>query len=201
MRSVYRSAGSWAINRASPGPYTISAMSRIFRERWLRPAPTMWRACGFYWELQDRRSIASTLGKIGLVACQQGDAASGVPLLGGAEAVFDSLGVKLLPDEATEQERAVAQARQQLGEPAAEAAWNAGRALSFDQALAYVPELYGLLSRPTPQPHCTVCLIPKRFGTDRATRKGRGGESAQADLALWQPRMDSPGQRCPLLNP
>src|SRR5581483_2437546 len=47
---------------------------------------------------------------------------------------------------------------------------------------------------PTPRPHCTVCLIPKRFGTDRAPRKGRGGESAQADLVRLQPRIPSPGK-------
>jgi len=46
-----------------------------------------------------------------------------------------------------------------------------------------------------PQPHCTVCLIPKRFGTDRATRKGRGVESALADLVLFQKRFEPPRKK------
>src|SRR5581483_8508138 len=49
--------------------------------------------------------------------------------------------------------------------------------------------LRGRTYPPTPRHGLSV---PKRFGTDRATLKGRGGESAQADFVRFETRFQPP---------
>jgi hypothetical protein len=59
-------------------------------------------------------------------------------LFGAAESLRERLGAEMMPDERVEYDQALNALRASLGDQAAafEAAWQAGRALSFEDALA-----------------------------------------------------------------
>jgi hypothetical protein len=61
-------------------------------------------------------------------------------LFGAAEALCEANTWRLLSDSLIDRDRCVAVARARLGEAAFVAAWEEGRALSLDQAVAYALE-------------------------------------------------------------
>jgi predicted ATPase/transcriptional regulator with XRE-family HTH domain len=81
--------------------------------------------------------IAWCLAGLGMVAMAQGRAERAARLLGAAKAPFDATGSYLLPPDRAEFDRNAAAANAQLGEEAFAAAWEAGQALTLDQAIAY----------------------------------------------------------------
>ncbi|HEU5104118.1 MAG TPA: tetratricopeptide repeat protein [Roseiflexaceae bacterium] len=81
--------------------------------------------------------IAYCLRGLGGVAVAQGQPERGARLLSVAEALFDAYGHVMNPTARDEHDREVASTREQLGETAFAAAWQAGRGMPLEQAIAY----------------------------------------------------------------
>jgi predicted ATPase/DNA-binding XRE family transcriptional regulator len=81
--------------------------------------------------------IAYCLAGSGWVAMGQGWAERAARLLGAAKTPFDAAGDLLAPIDRAEFDRNVAAARAQLGDEAFAAAWQAGQAMTLEQAVAY----------------------------------------------------------------
>jgi hypothetical protein len=80
--------------------------------------------------------IAYCLAGLSWVAMSQGRAERAARLLGAAKAPFDAAGDLLSAIDRAEFDRNVATARAKLGEDAFAAAWQAGQAMTLDQAVA-----------------------------------------------------------------
>ncbi len=91
-------------------------------------------------EIGDRQAVAESMAGLGLIALAQGQAERSVRLLAVAAAQRDAIGVPLLPAEREEQQRTLDTARNQLAHTTFETAWTEGRAMSLEEAIAYVKE-------------------------------------------------------------
>ncbi len=89
-----------------------------------------------YRELGDRRMIAYLLEDIGGLLALQGDSERALRLAGAASLVRESLNLPLSAADQRRLDEALEPARQALGEAAAARAWNAGRDLPLDDAMA-----------------------------------------------------------------
>lgn len=87
-------------------------------------------------EVGDRMNAADCLQNLGSVAVEQGQLERAARLLGAAEALRERLGVALGPLDRAASEPTVAALRERLGAENAEAAWQRGRSLSLDEAVA-----------------------------------------------------------------
>jgi predicted ATPase/DNA-binding SARP family transcriptional activator len=85
----------------------------------------------------EKRGAATCLEGLAAVACAQKQAERAARLFGAAAALRDTLGAPLLLREQTEQDAHLALLRQTLGKPAFTTAYQAGRALTWEQAAAY----------------------------------------------------------------
>ncbi len=108
-------------------------------------------------ELGDRSGIALSLAGMAGVASVQGYPERSAQLFGTAEALFASMSLVVAPVHRAEYDRNHEIARAQLGEDAFAAAWEAGRAMTIEQAIAYAleppPETPSAPTPPTaPQP-------------------------------------------------
>jgi predicted ATPase/Tfp pilus assembly protein PilF len=90
--------------------------------------------------LGNRNEIAYSLDGLAAVAARQGAWARSARLAGAAQGLRDAIGYELEPIDRAFRERYVAEVREQLGEAALEAALAEGRALTLEQAIAYVQE-------------------------------------------------------------
>jgi DNA-binding CsgD family transcriptional regulator len=118
--------------------YALFALGSVLRDRDRHDAALT--------DFVDMLAICRDLGdRLGFAQCFEGMAPSlvslgyparAVRLLGAAEPIRQSLASPLPPSEAPVVERAMALARDALGQEAFEAAWSAGQALSPEQALA-----------------------------------------------------------------
>jgi predicted ATPase/class 3 adenylate cyclase len=86
-------------------------------------------------ELGDRWALAYLLEDIGRLAAPQGQPERALRLAGAASALRDSIHAPLSSAEQAKLERALAPARQALSVEAQSAAWEAGRAMTAEQAL------------------------------------------------------------------
>jgi len=86
-------------------------------------------------ELGDKADIARCLAGLGGVI-QQGLPERGARLFGAADVLFDASSLVVDPLNRADHDRNLAAARAQLGDDAFAAAWEAGRALTLEQALA-----------------------------------------------------------------
>jgi non-specific serine/threonine protein kinase len=84
--------------------------------------------------------ICGGLEGLAAAAALDGEAQRAAQLLGAAAALHESVGFVLEPDQALVVDPAVDRARTQLGEEAFAATWEAGRALTLEQAIAYALE-------------------------------------------------------------
>ncbi|CAN5874969.1 adenylate/guanylate cyclase domain-containing protein [soil metagenome] len=89
-------------------------------------------------DLGDRRTLAYLLENIGVLLALQGNAAHALQLVGAAVTLRETLGTPLSPAEHNQLENALEPARQTLGIAAATVAWEAGRALTLEEAIATV---------------------------------------------------------------
>jgi predicted ATPase/class 3 adenylate cyclase len=102
-------------------------------------------------ELGDTRLIAHCLtGLAGVAATGQPERAG--RLFGAGAALFDAIGAGLDPADRAERDRNAAAARGALGEAPFAAAWEAGRALPAEEAIALASEALLALSRRTRVP-------------------------------------------------
>jgi DNA-binding CsgD family transcriptional regulator len=87
-------------------------------------------------ELGNRPDIAFNLAGMAGVAAAEGQPQRSARLFGAAEAVFDAIGLVLEPQDRAEYDRNAAVARAHLGADAFAAAWEAGRTMTIEQAIA-----------------------------------------------------------------
>jgi hypothetical protein len=87
-------------------------------------------------ELGDRVTSAWCLAGLGSAAALDEEPERAARLWGAAERLRAALGCRAAPAARATYERAMAQARAQLGDQAFAAAWDAGAALSLDEAIA-----------------------------------------------------------------
>ncbi|BDI30813.1 hypothetical protein CCAX7_28640 [Capsulimonas corticalis] len=88
-------------------------------------------------EWGDKATFANGLEGIAAVLLAQDEAAKAVRLWGASQSLRDSIGVPIPPDEQKERDRQIEQSRQALGDAAFDAAWDKGRDLTSEQAIAY----------------------------------------------------------------
>ena len=86
-------------------------------------------------ELGDRSGIAVTMEGIAAVAADAGEPEGAVRLFGAADALREATGMPLTPDDRPDYERSVAAARSRLDDSTFSATWDAGRALSLEDAV------------------------------------------------------------------
>jgi predicted ATPase/DNA-binding XRE family transcriptional regulator/uncharacterized protein HemY len=88
-------------------------------------------------ELRDQMSAAFHLESLGTLAAAQNQIKRSAWLFGAAEALYPPLRFEMSAAELTEHDRAVAAARAALGEEAYRAAYEEGKKMTLDQAVAY----------------------------------------------------------------
>ena len=88
-------------------------------------------------EIGDKLNISWVLLEIADISAQQEQMERAVRLWAAAEVLRESIGSSLLPYMRSKHDCALAAARDSLGETAFEKAWEQGRAMSLDQAIAY----------------------------------------------------------------
>jgi predicted ATPase/class 3 adenylate cyclase len=116
------------------GHHTVAQVARL--QGRLDEAAVHYRDSIRYWhELGDTASLTEPLQGLAAVAIAQGDIARGVRLLGANEAIRTRLGGGP-PPEWLRLGDPLADARMKLGDEAYESAWQAGQALTIDQAVA-----------------------------------------------------------------
>jgi predicted ATPase/transcriptional regulator with XRE-family HTH domain len=89
-------------------------------------------------EIGDRRVISHIMSRMGGQAMLEGDPERAARLFGVAEMMLGQIGAKLPPSIRKDQEHFETIAQNRLGEKAYKAAWEEGKALSLEQAVAYV---------------------------------------------------------------
>ena len=91
--------------------------------------------------MADRTNGAYCMHGLAAIAGAQGEPGRAARLLGAAEALLETAGIPLYAQVDPELYQRVADAaREQLGEQAWAAAWDEGRAMSFEEAVAYARE-------------------------------------------------------------
>ena len=91
-------------------------------------------------EVGDRWTASRNVEGLAGVFRAQGDHRRAARLFGAAEAMRLAIGGQIPPNFQEDYDRAVAEMRAALGEPAFTDAWAEGKAMSFDQAVAYALE-------------------------------------------------------------
>ncbi len=109
------------------------ASARAFREESL----TILRTIG------DRRGIAYSLDAFADLAVRAGRSERAVTLLAAAELLREQIRLPLSPTEREQNARIVGNAREALTAEAFSAAWEEGRAMTWEQAVAYALEASG----------------------------------------------------------
>jgi tetratricopeptide (TPR) repeat protein len=102
---------------------------------WLHQAMTASRA------LSDQPSIAWCLAGLASVAALDEQPERAARLWGAADKLRQSIGCRPAPAARATYERAMAAAHAQLGEDAFAAAWDAGRVMTLEQAIAYASQV------------------------------------------------------------
>lgn len=88
-------------------------------------------------ELGHRAAVAHELECIAFILSQKDQPERAVTLLGAAGALRESIDSTMTPAERIEYDKVISTLRSQLGEDKFKQLWNAGRALSMDQAIEY----------------------------------------------------------------
>jgi non-specific serine/threonine protein kinase len=88
-------------------------------------------------ELGDKSRVANSLEAFASLTGREGRGERSARLWGAAAALRDALGTPLSPPDREKRENELAAVRASLGEAAFAAAWDAGRAMTWEQATAY----------------------------------------------------------------
>jgi non-specific serine/threonine protein kinase len=92
-------------------------------------------------QVGDKRGAVACLVGLAAVAAARGQMAEAVRLFAIVQVQLDTLGITLYPADQMEYERNTALMREKLEEVAFNTAWNAGKAITLEQAVAYTFEL------------------------------------------------------------
>ena len=103
-----------------------------------RAAALLEEALLTFGRLGDRRGVAECLEQLAVAVSSGGDVRDAARLLGTTEALRESIGARLSPAERSVQDRIVDTIRSQLGSDEFGTAWDHGRMLSLDGAIASV---------------------------------------------------------------
>ena len=87
--------------------------------------------------------VPTCLEVVGMLLAAQARALEAVELWGTAEALREVLGVPMYPVERADYDKAVANARKQLGEEAGARAWAKGRVTPVEQVIATMLKMEG----------------------------------------------------------
>jgi len=107
-----------------------------------RAAALFAEALAVSWDLGDKWVVLGVLGQMAELAVSQGQAAQGVQLAGAEAAGRDTAGIPNVPVEQEHREQALDRARQELGNEVFHQSWEAGRAMSLEEAVAYALDAY-----------------------------------------------------------
>ena len=151
-------------------------------------------------QLADQRGVAGTLGGLAAIVLARGDAEGAARFLGAARALGDTVGIAHLGHQLF-YERVLAATRAGLDEQTFAAAWEAGRALPLDAAVAEALAA----ARPTSAPAVAGAPPPVAGLTAREREvlrllaQGRGDKEIAAALGISrahrrQPRRQHPRQ-------
>jgi non-specific serine/threonine protein kinase len=99
-------------------------------------------------QLADKWGVVVTLEILAGIAAAQGEAARAARLMGAAERHREALGAALSTDLQPDHDRAVAAARDTLGEAGFAAAWAEGRTLTLERAIGYALEELAVTAEP-----------------------------------------------------
>jgi predicted ATPase/class 3 adenylate cyclase len=88
-------------------------------------------------ELEDKGGIAGSLARLGGVEVGTGGVERGVRLLAAVQALLEEIGAVFDRGDRIPYERAIASAREELGDEVFERVWEEGRAMPMEQAIAY----------------------------------------------------------------
>ena len=91
-------------------------------------------------EIGDKYGTAYTLNALAELTAGRGQAEQAARFWGASQALREAIGSPLPPNEKEEYDLMVAEARTSLGELSFSAAWEQGRAMTFEQAIAYALE-------------------------------------------------------------
>lgn len=91
-------------------------------------------------DIGQKREVADLLERIGRMTLARGDVSLGLRLFAGGAALREAIGAARPPVDRPAYEHHLSQARLSLGEDAFAAAWEAGRALSVEEAVALALE-------------------------------------------------------------
>jgi ATP/maltotriose-dependent transcriptional regulator MalT len=92
-------------------------------------------------EVSDRTNASYCLQELAAVAVSRGESGRAARLPGAAEVLLETAGIPLYAQVDLQlHQRAADAAREQLGERAWAEAWEEGRAMSFEEAVAYARE-------------------------------------------------------------
>jgi non-specific serine/threonine protein kinase len=135
---------------------------------------THWLAC------DDGRGIAGTIAGIAAVARARGQLERAARLLGAAWGLGDALGVRFLGHHLYA-ERILAAVRSRLDEASFAAAWEAGRSLSLEEAVA---EARAALASPSVETDAGGGLTPREREVLRLLAAGRSDREIAAELSI-----------------
>ncbi|MEZ4660196.1 MAG: tetratricopeptide repeat protein [Caldilineaceae bacterium] len=130
--TIYRAIGDrWSLGN------TVLTLGNVLRAQgdYQAAYPLYQESLQIYRGLGDRRSLAYLLESMGGLLSLQGESVRALRLAGAAAALRDQLQTPLSPAEQTQLDQALEPARQALGAGAA-AAWESGRALTLEDAVA-----------------------------------------------------------------
>ena len=127
--SDYHSGLLWAYHSLGETALGVGRLDEA--ARWLAQALTLSQA------LSDPAGTAWCLAGLGSVAALDAVPERAARLWGAAERQRQSIGCRTAPAARATYERAMAQARAQLSEATFAAAWEHGRAMKLEQAIAY----------------------------------------------------------------
>ena len=107
----------------------------------LEAAGRLFREClDWAWEHRDMYILPYSLVDFGVVAAAEGELVRAARLLGAGEGLFEAAGAVPDPDDRVEFDEAVANVREALDDASFADAWERGRGLSLEDAVAYATD-------------------------------------------------------------
>jgi predicted ATPase len=122
--------------------YALRTLARVCHERHehARAIALYGESLKILMEVDDRRPIAECLEGLASIACRTGDPARAIRLYAAAARLRDAIGAPVPPAERAAHDRGLAEARAHLDHAAYAAAWEIGRALPIQRAVALALE-------------------------------------------------------------
>jgi predicted ATPase len=117
----------------------LNNLGRIVRKQgdYALAPPLFYESLTIGQEIDAKPDMAEALKEVAGLAAAQGEFKRAARLWGVAEALREAIGAPLPPDERPDYEREVAHVRAQLDEAAFKAAWQEGRVMTLEEAVAF----------------------------------------------------------------